>query len=64
MNTGVGRGKEEGASPLEHSYWSLQQRNTHVHKYTMCILPARQPGLTPPLGTPSKTTERVLGVQL
>lgn len=58
-------GKEEGASLLEHSYWSHFSKETLVCiRYTVCALPACQPGPTPPLGSPSKTTERVLGVQL
>lgn len=57
--------EEEGASPLEHSYRSHFSKETLLCiRYTVCALPACQPGPTPPLGTPSKTTERVLGVQL
>lgn len=71
MNTGcgervrnAGEGKRKGLPAGAKSLESFRRRNTHVHKSQSVSVQPLQPGPNPASQGPSKTPEKVLGVQL
>lgn len=58
------RGKEGGASPLEHSYWSRQQRHTCVHNAHSVHAPSPAAWPHPASRDPFQDHREGLGVQL